>query len=866
MKFVFLLWLFSLLLPVVQSENSSRPRQSDAQTIAAFAEKGWCFNYGGFWNSENTLAPCRKYCETHKSGTLNDISCLSFGVSFRELKEQGFSYIDDSGHEFVIGECRCDLDGLGKVILDTLVTGLSRLDNILCGVLVESFELILDTGLVALPIGHIKRLETFIRAAKTVAENGLDAGVFFGGWANPICGNGWDKPSEEHVFAELAQASDEYGTSLGCKRMEGCTESQNHRRRGIGSSVGRGLGSLFGKGGRPGPKPGPEKPGKNNNPKKPNDESKSNNKPTSKGEEEPKSTTKEKPTTTEEKPKSTITDKPNSTANGKPTTKTTDAPTTTSKSKSTSTTHRPSATTNHSSSTSKKDSTTTPSTSKPGPTTTDHHGISSTRGSSKPSSTKHNSTQASSTKTQEPSTTSAICKPGKGPGGCSECSDVQAWDPGFVEAENGEEDEHEGIAHLAIRGLGFFDWASPTFEKRARKSSSTAVTPTSTGQQPPPTLTPSEKNGKKVMFCGITAYTAAYPRPLALIKNKNVAKDIIYALKTPRECGDFDFKRRSNSLYTPDYQPLKNDASLRLATEHVLETQLIKIFTKNITGEEGITFPDPYKNKGTSKVNFCTYMGAYWDDKNNNPIPSIGGTSKQATQWIADQFPTTDNYADEFFLLPSVVNGIKARVWSNTTIFLDDMSKLLMDENFPTGSVSKSTTVKAIVKFKDLMSAYKYMAADPVQEVLKKQVGRISRILKSLDTATASLDFISSNQQIKRKYDSRNLQKKWDEWIKKHTQDSIDRIDGYFKKTYRDFTDTRSNLEKDLKAEIKAAEEEEKKNKGKTLTAKQKLEANNKKKKHEAHKEKYQTMIKYLKDLEKTYEDMKKKTVWKNPF
>ncbi|GBF63533.1 hypothetical protein TMEN_6158 [Trichophyton mentagrophytes] len=806
------------------------------------------------------------------------------------MKEMGLSYLDDSSHEFVTGECRCDLDGLGKVIIDTLVSGLARLDDVLCGVLVTTFETILDAGLVALPVGQIKRLGTFIRAAKTVTENGLDAGVFFGSWANPICGKGWDKPSEDHVFAELAQAPDEYGSSLGCKRMEGCPESHN-QRRGLDKDV-RGL---FGKiGGRKGGgKPGPGKPGGSNDkdkPKpadKPTDEPKSDDKPKSTTKDEPKSTTKDNPTTTEEKPKQATANKPNSTTRDKSTTKTNDGPTTTSRPKSATSTHskpasdsetrRPSPTTSHSRSTSKDGNTGVSSTIKPGPTTTDRPAVSST--SSHKASSKHSSTQTSSTTTQGQPTTSPICKPGKGVGGCSACSNVQAWPPGYFKEDGRGEDDDDEAAHLAIRGTGFFGWESPSLERRAKKSTTSTSTPSSTsgsltatsststqtGIPTPPVLKPSKK-GKKVQFCSMMTQTALYPGPAKLIGHKNVRVNATYALKDPRECGDFNILRRPNPRYKLDYKSLnspKHDANYGLATEHVLETQLINLFSAAISKQEGEIFENPYDSNSAKMVDFCTYMKAYWDDNDKNTLPNIGGTSRLAIQWIADQFPTTKFQANEFFLLPGAPNGVKGRAWGGDSIYTADTKASLKNKDFLTNSkLQESELVKAIIRFKDVMFAYKYMAMNDVQSVLKEQAHRISNALGELDIATEAVDFEKLTKTIIRNYVYRDLQKKWDKWIKEHTKDTIEKVEKFFDEQYGHYTKARAELEKDLKAAIEAAEKEEKDDKSKKLNQ---TAADAKKAKHKAEKERYETVIQYLVDLEKAYTDMKKKP-WTNPF
>lgn len=179
--------------------------------------------------------------------------------------------------------------------------------------------------------------------------------------------------------------------------------------------------------------------------------------------------------------------------------------------------------------------------------------------------------------------------------------------------------------------------------------------------------------------------------------------------------------------------------------------------------------------------------------------------------------------------------------------------------------LQESELVKAIIRFKDVMFAYKYMAMDDTQNVLKEQAHRISNTLNQLDTATRAIDFQSISANFHLNYAQQDLQKQWDEWIKKHTEDTIKKVEKFFDEQYSHYTDARVGLEKDLKAAIKAAEDEEKKNRGKKLNSQQQMAVDAKKAEHKAQKERYETVIQYLIDLEKAYTDMKK-TPWKNPF
>lgn len=150
-----------------------------------------------------------------------------------------------------------------------------------------------------------------------------------------------------------------------------------------------------------------------------------------------------------------------------------------------------------------------------------------------------------------------------------------------------------------------------------------------------------------------------------------------------------------------------------------------------------------------------------------------------------------------------------------------------------------------------------------VGTVFNKQVQRISDILTELDKATARIEFEKKSTTVFRNYRHQGLGKKWDKWIKERTENTIKKIEMFFDDQYGHYIKARAELEKELKAAIKSAEDEEKKNKGKKLNAQQLKDADAKKREHEAQKERYETVIKYLQNLEKSYTSMKK---WKNPL
>ena len=136
----------------------------------------------------------------------------------------------------------------------------------------------------------------------------------------------------------------------------------------------------------------------------------------------------------------------------------------------------------------------------------------------------------------------------------------------------------------------------------------------------------------------------------------------------PGQCDDFDFGKRPRSDYLAKYDPIPIRSKERLEAEHVLEAQLVDIFFANLTKELGAIFPDPTDMPGpgqkNNKVDLCTYIKTYWDNKAGNPLPDINGSGqpKEAAKWLADQYPTTKNWPEEFLLLPGTINQLKEKV------------------------------------------------------------------------------------------------------------------------------------------------------------------------------------------------------------
>lgn len=136
----------------------------------------------------------------------------------------------------------------------------------------------------------------------------------------------------------------------------------------------------------------------------------------------------------------------------------------------------------------------------------------------------------------------------------------------------------------------------------------------------------------------------------------------IYALSQPRRCDNFDFGQYPVSLYTSKYAIIKGRD--RLESEHVLEAQMVDIFFQHVSSSLGPAFDDPFDPTGQNKVDFCTYIEAYWADGYGNPLPDLtgSGTGMPAAKWLADQYPTNKNWVEEFLLLPGTINQLKEKV------------------------------------------------------------------------------------------------------------------------------------------------------------------------------------------------------------
>lgn len=148
------------------------------------------------------------------------------------LEELGPSMIweDDDGLKYTQGNCICDFEA-ADVIADFVVEALSMLDKIICAAMLSAFDIVLEAGIAAIPVGGqvagMARLA--VQGAKIFAENGLEAASFFGDWVGPTCGvPDWHFDTVA-LFGGLTSAGDQYGESQGCfrKKKNKCKRSDS---------------------------------------------------------------------------------------------------------------------------------------------------------------------------------------------------------------------------------------------------------------------------------------------------------------------------------------------------------------------------------------------------------------------------------------------------------------------------------------------------------------------------------------------------------------------------------------------------------------------------------------------------------------
>lgn len=83
---------------------------------------------------------------------------------------------DSSGNLWIPGNCQCGgtVAALTDDVMDAVFQGLHQLDHVLCAVLLQSFDLMIQIGENFIPAaGEINAIKAAVKTAKTMAENAL---------------------------------------------------------------------------------------------------------------------------------------------------------------------------------------------------------------------------------------------------------------------------------------------------------------------------------------------------------------------------------------------------------------------------------------------------------------------------------------------------------------------------------------------------------------------------------------------------------------------------------------------------------------------------------------------------------------------
>jgi len=124
---------------------------------------------------------------------------------------------DEDKNQWQPGKCECNFE-FALAIFDVVAEGLSKLDNVLCAVMTQSFVTIAEIGVNFIPGGQaVTGVRAAVQGAKTFVENGLTAQSYFGDWIGKACGvDNWNFDLMS-VFGSLTNMPDSLGTSIGCK-------------------------------------------------------------------------------------------------------------------------------------------------------------------------------------------------------------------------------------------------------------------------------------------------------------------------------------------------------------------------------------------------------------------------------------------------------------------------------------------------------------------------------------------------------------------------------------------------------------------------------------------------------------------------
>lgn len=120
--------------------------------------------------------------------------------------------------------CECELC---EDVVNIIIEGLEKLDNVICAVMLSAFQTIADIGLMFVPGGQASTgIKAAVQGAKSFYENGEEATSFFGNWIGPACGVPDFDFDITKVYGSLVGAPDSMsrGSPVGCKKKSGCNK------------------------------------------------------------------------------------------------------------------------------------------------------------------------------------------------------------------------------------------------------------------------------------------------------------------------------------------------------------------------------------------------------------------------------------------------------------------------------------------------------------------------------------------------------------------------------------------------------------------------------------------------------------------
>lgn len=155
-----------------------------------------------------------------------------------------------------------------------------------------------------------------------------------------------------------------------------------------------------------------------------------------------------------------------------------------------------------------------------------------------------------------------------------------------------------------------------------------------------------------------------------------------YGPLIPDECNDFTFGIVANKA--------KGSGSNNVATEHILEFQLLPIFFDEMQQTQGVNFDNPVPKptdpeelkRWKPKVDLCHYMQPYWYGTVSSWVTMPGFTAMRATDAAALAYPSRSQFTTEWVILEKGANKAKERVRKeiSTRLHIDirDMSIILV--------------------------------------------------------------------------------------------------------------------------------------------------------------------------------------------